>query len=194
MSVESPKEFRSPVQASGTRPHLFDYLLICAGAGVSALLADFSGVRVLTSESASPLLQGFAKTIPFHLFLPVGILLFWPIFQAGQRLLGREQGLSLGEWLVGLAWLGALALTGILTWKGAGSAPDILTGPEIIHSLVSGYIFCTIALGSIAVLLILVNLLTLWRPRPWTHTFGLVLLMWPLVLLAAIRFLNLKLE
>ncbi|MBI3411801.1 MAG: hypothetical protein HY040_26010 [Planctomycetes bacterium] len=194
MSVESTKEFRSPVQPQGTRPRLLDYLLICAGAGISAMLADFSGVRVLASESASPLLQAFAKTIPFHLFLPIGILLFWPIFQAGQRVLGREQGLTAGEWLVGLSWLGALGLTGYLAWKGAGAAPEFLTGHGIIQSLVSGYIFCMIALGSIAALLIFVNLLTLWRPRPWTHTFGLVLLMWPLVPLAAFWCLNLKLE
>jgi hypothetical protein len=55
--------------------------------------------------------------LPEAMRLPEGVLLLWPVFLALQRLRGRRQGLTFGEWLWVLAWLGTALLTGLSAWE-----------------------------------------------------------------------------
>src|SRR5262245_46826097 len=105
------------------RPNWFDFLLILLGCALSLLLTDLSSFRAQPREStptwlaeplqrapkdATPdvLLAGSQRTVlgllPYLLFLPLGILLLWPLFYFKQRLGGRTQGPTAGEWLWGL--------------------------------------------------------------------------------------------
>src|SRR5687767_3012056 len=94
MSQASPTPPATAAEA--TRPRFLDYLLILAGMAVSALLADWSGVRA-GRESAPTFRQVFLNNAPFLVLLPVGVVLFWPVFHLTQRILGRKAELTWGE-------------------------------------------------------------------------------------------------
>lgn len=193
MSTASPTDARAAPPP--TRPRLLDYALICVGVSLSAVLAEFAEVTASVSDtSPSLLIQVFLKTFAFQLFLPVGIILFWPVFFGTQRVFGRQQPLTMGEWLWGLSWLGCLFLVGYLAWKGLGDPPAFLGGADFKQKVVMGYVLGTAAIGTLAALLTLLSLLTIWKPQPWTHTFGLVLLMWPLVPLTGLWLLGIRLD
>ncbi len=51
--------------------------------------------------------------------------------------------------------------------------------------MVVGYALAVLSLGVIALLVTLLDLVGRW-PRPWTHRFGLVLLVWPALPLAVL--------
>jgi hypothetical protein len=184
-------------QAQGgvpSRPRLLDYALILAGCSLSLLLADLSGWRAVAAGDAStPLLQAFLKIVPHMLFLPVGVLLFWPLFYATQKVLGRQQTLSAGEWLWGLAWLADLALTAWIAWQALGAPPEFLVAPGFRRGVLIGYVISVLALAVICVILALVGLVFRWQ-QPWTHSFGLMLMIWPVSPLAALWMQNVKLE
>jgi hypothetical protein len=179
------------------RPNWFDFLLILLGCALSLLLTDLSGFRAVPGEStpawlgeplrsSSPDVQRtLLGLLPYLLFLPLGILLLWPLFYFKQRLGGRTQGPTAGEWLWGLTWLGAVLLTTWILWQGLGSVPEFLSPEKVKKGIFVGYAVGVLALGAVALLTGLVDLIARW-PRPWTHHFVIALLIWPALILGAL--------
>jgi len=178
-----------------SQPTWLDYLGILCGCGVSQLLTmlcEQRGLRALAPDELPPLVgEPLVALLPFLLLLPVGIVLFWPVFHATQRVLGRPAGLTFGEWLWGVAWLLAVALTAWIVWNYGGSPPELLASDAFKRYLIAGYALAVVSLGAIALLLALIDLVGRW-PLPWTHRFGLVLLIWPALPLAALWALDIQ--
>jgi hypothetical protein len=176
------------------RVRFLDYLLLLCGCGLSLWLAELMEVRLESRASdPSPFRQVFHQILPKLLFLPLGLQLFWPFFFAEQRFLGRKQSLTMGEWLLGLAWLGTLALVGWIIWQATGNIPEMLVTRSFRHNLVFGYMLTVLSLGAIALVLWILDLM--WRrAQPWTHTLGLALMVWPNVPLACMWVGGMKLE
>src|SRR5262249_12113972 len=174
-AVRPPVMMSTP--AAPTRPRFVDYLLLLVGVMLSALLGALSELRV-DSTSTNPWLLAWAQLFPFFLFLPVGIILLWPIFFTTQKIFGRPQSLPSADWLLGLAWLGAVALSAWIAWKASGAAPEALTSAGFKQTVVLVYVLFTLSIGAISVVLLLVGLVGRWS-QPWTHTLALALFMWP---------------
>src|SRR4051794_26565145 len=93
------------------RPTLFDFVLVVAGFGLSLFLFQADSLRV-TPAPGAPLaaVTYLVPILPQLVRLPEGVILLWPIFYLSQRVLGRHQGLTSGEWL----WVFAWAVTALL--------------------------------------------------------------------------------
>jgi len=165
-------------------PSYFDYFLLITGIAISLLLGNMSGLQIDAANTVG-LAKAYRVTLPQLLFLPMGAVLFWPIFFGIQRLMGRELGMTLGEWLWGLAWLGNLFFASWFLWHGLGSMPVALA--DLHTKIAAGYVLFLFAMSVIAILLFLVDLVRS-SPLPWTHRFCLALLGWPILPLAAIYF------
>jgi hypothetical protein len=171
---------------SVARPAWLDYLLMLFGCGLSLFLTELSGLRAVQRGAVPPALgPALLAVLPALLLLPVGILLLWPLFYTTQRLRGRPPGLSAGEWLWGLAWLFAVALCGWVAWKYWGSPPEVLVSESFQRYVIVGYALAVLSLGAIALLVTVLDLIGRWA-RPWTHRFGLALLVWPAFPLAVL--------
>jgi hypothetical protein len=110
--------------------------------------------------------------------LPEGIILLWPLFFVPQWF-RRSEGLTAGEWLWLLSWLGMLLLTGLTAW-------DVLLGlPEGLaaHAAKPRLLWYMIVAPSLGALGLLVAIVSLFRatPPPWTHWQALALVLWPLL-------------
>jgi hypothetical protein len=172
--------------APGPQPTWLDYLLILCGCGLSLFLTQLSALRAVGGEELpSSLGPPLLTILPELLLLPVGIVLCWPVFYTAQRVRGRPHGLTSGEWLWGVAWLLAVALTTWIVWKYGGSPPEVVVSDDFKRYVVVGYILAVLSLGVIALLLTLIDLVGRWV-QPWTHRFGLVLLIWPALPLAVL--------
>jgi hypothetical protein len=176
------------------RPTLFDFCCILLGFTFSLILSGWSGLRA----SATPATPDAVAThllpfLPALLFLPVGVLLFWPLFYLTQWLRGRGEPLSSGEWLWGVAWLGVLPLTAWVAWQNFGTLPEAVESSTLKHGIFVGYAVGTLALAVMALIVTLVGLVARWRP-PWTHSCCLALLMWPVLPLAALFLWDIKLQ
>jgi hypothetical protein len=177
-----------------SRPRLVDYFLILLGCGLSLILAELSGLKPVLPDSPLPAYRALVvKVVPQLLFLPAGILLMWPVFYTLQWLFGRAQSLTAGEWLWGLAWLGALVLTIWVIWKGLGTLPEFMSGEGFRKGMVVGHVVAVLALAAIALVVLLIGLIGRWQ-QPWTHAFALVLMLWPVLPLAVLWLWNVKLE
>lgn len=186
-------------------PGLVDYFLILLGCALSFYLIRLghplgdlgaappkAGVRYIghlkvepgPQAENSPALRYLLLTLPDLLRLPEGIILLWPIFHVLQRLGGRKQGLTSGEWLWVFAWLGTALLTALAAWAHWGGLPGSFAAqaswPPVIW-----YVVLLPSMSLIAVLVMLFGLLGRWQ-LPWTHSLGLVLIIWPVVPLALI--------
>jgi hypothetical protein len=172
-------------ETAPARPLLLDYLLLLAGFGLSLLLCRMASLRVEMDESAVPaLLRDFLPLLPDLLRLPEGVILLWPVFHFGQKLVGRRQALTSAEWLWVFAWFGTVAVNGLAAWKQWGAMPDLVashtTWPPVIW-----YAILVPSLAILALFLALVGLLR-WGVPPWTHNLALALLLWPIAPLVAI--------
>lgn len=187
---------RSPTTARepGSQPSVFDYLFLFLGIGISALLSDMTGLKTkLVDGVPGPATQALLDVLPALLFMPVGVILFWPVFYGTQWLAGRSRGLSAGEWLIGLAWLAALAFAGWCIGKGTGSLPEFLTDDDFKRYAVLGYILFMVSMGALALVIWLFGLVARWQ-QPWTHTLSLALVLWPALPLVVIWLGNIKME
>src|SRR5688500_14536066 len=107
-----------PVPAPPPRPNWLDYLLILVGVALSLVLTDLSGYRALPTADTPAAVSGVAlRSVPHMLFLPLGILLLWPLFYLTQKMAGRTEPLTPAEWLWGVAWLAAVALAVWICWQ-----------------------------------------------------------------------------
>src|SRR5262249_51434532 len=106
------------------------------------------------------------------------------MFYGTQRLLGRRLPLSAGEWLWGVAWLGTVLITGWVMWAHLGTLPAFAENldypPQFLWTIIAGT-----AMAVTALLIGLVSLVVRWS-QPWTHSFGLMLLIWPMIPLGAL--------
>jgi hypothetical protein len=171
------------------RPTLVDYLFLLAGVGLSLYLLRLGPMSVEAQPGAvPPVYEGLIPFLPDLMRLPEGILLVWPFFFATQRILGRSQPLTSCEWLWVLAWIGVALLTGLSAWEQAGTLPEFLQS----HVKTPRYLWYVVFVPSMAALAIILSLLGLLtrRPAPWTHTFGLALLTWPVAPLVGILLLG----
>src|SRR5262249_45706156 len=109
--------------------------------------------------------------------------LLWPVFYTVQKMVGRPQALSAGEWLWGVTWLGTLLLAIWVIWVHFGKpdfANDLEYSPQSIWTII-----LTPTLAGFGLVIGLTSLIARWR-QPWTHTFGLVLVIWPVIPLAGL--------
>jgi hypothetical protein len=157
-----------------------EYLLLLLGCAISLLLTEYTGLKaVRTDHSPGWMSPALATILPYLLLLPVGLILWWPVFFALGRLRGRPHDLSLVEWIWGCLWLGDLVLViGIISFHALGAnVPALETMREIIGPLlrVLSVVLAGVAIGLVG--------LGYWLrlPRPWTHHFGLAMLLWPLL-------------
>ncbi|HYT88015.1 MAG TPA: hypothetical protein VEL76_04790 [Gemmataceae bacterium] len=190
--VERAPRAAKPVAAPAvplSRPLWFDFFLIMLGCALSHFLADWSRFVALPSdtpgETPESVKELLLPSLPRLLFLPLGVLLFWPIFYLTQRLAGRKQALSAGEWLWGVAWLGAVLLSVWIVWQrwGPNSLPGFLDPENCRRTIFVSYVVGSMALAAVALLIGLIDLIGRWG-QPWTHHCCLALVMWPLVPLA----------
>ena len=194
MATATASQTAPPQPEPATCPALFDFLLLLLGAGVSTALAGVTGLRMVLPENASgPAWQNLRDVLPTALFLPVGVILCWPIFYTTQWLRGRRPGLTAGEWLLGLAWLAALAFTGWSAGKGAGILPGFFAEDDFKKYAVLGYILFMLSMGALAVAIWLIGLVGRWQ-QPWTHTLSLALMIWPAAPLLVVWLANIKME
>lgn len=167
-------------------PTFVDYFLMLLGGGLSCLLAELSGLHADVAGS------GFQRAVhgvlPELLFLPMGIALFWPIFFSLQSLRGRQHGMTMGEWLWGVAWLANLFFATWFLWNGVATMPAFLDFKE---QITMGYLLFLFLMAVVAALLLLLGFVQR-GPIPWTHRFCLVLLIWPIVPLLIMWFGNIK--
>ncbi|HYV34617.1 MAG TPA: hypothetical protein VE988_02870 [Gemmataceae bacterium] len=166
------------------RPTWFDFLFILAGVSISLLLAQWSAFTPRDTDATPAWVKDHVLPfLPTLLFLPVGILLFWPLFFLTQWLRGRTDAMSSGEWLWGVAWLAVLPWTCWVVWQRWDTLPETLQPEHSKRWIFLGYAVGVLALGSLAAILTLLGVFGRWR-QPWTHSFCLVLLIWPAIWLA----------
>jgi hypothetical protein len=171
--------------APPSRPTLFDFLLVVSGFALSLFLSRWPTLQVVpgpdTPEAAANYL---VPILPQLVRLPEGVILLWPVFLITQRLLGRKQGLTWGEWLWVIAWLATVLLLGLVAWQTTSTVPEFVRD-QLPRVFVLSYLFLLPALAAVALVLMLVGLAARWQ-RPWTHNFALVLLAWPALPVAGI--------
>src|SRR5262249_42488681 len=161
-------------------PTWFDFLCLLAGFGVSLVLTEWSGFAAKETEQTPPWVRDHAlRVLPALLFAPVGPLLLWPLFFLTQRVRGRTEAMSSGEWPWGVAWLAVLPWVAGVGWQHWDpSAAEALAPAAVKRWLFVGYAIGTLSLGALAGLLAVLGLLGRGRP-PWTHSLCLALLLWP---------------
>jgi hypothetical protein len=173
------------VPAPRPRPLWLDFFLILLGCAVSLLLTEISGLHAHATSETPAEVRLLLPLLPRLLLLPVGILLFWPLFYLTQKIAGRKQPLSAGEWLWGVAWLGAVTLTVWICWQAWGTPPEALRPENFAKQVFVGYAVGVLALASFALIIGLVDMIGRWG-QPWTHHLCLALLMWPQLPLLAL--------
>jgi probable H4MPT-linked C1 transfer pathway protein len=175
-----------PAPDRPSRPTVVDYFFILFGFSLSLYLCRLDPLPVRPADAVQdarvrpliPLLSDLMR-------LPEGAVLMWPVFLALQRVLGRKRGLTSVEWLWVLSWLGVAVLTGL----SVGSAFDLYRDPTLRGWVESApRLWYAVLVPSIAGLALLLWLIGLFArtPPPWTHTFGLALLAWPVLPLAGV--------
>ena len=193
-SSARPRERLADQYSPAFRPTLVDFFCILIGFAISLVLTRWSKLgAAATAATPQPVAEHLLGLLPTLLLLPIGILLFWPLFYFTQRLRGRREWMSSGEWLWGLAWLAVLPLVAWLIWQRWDTLPELLDPATIKDSVFAGYTVGVLGLGSVALLIALVGLFGRWR-QPWTHTFCLALLIWPLLPVGALFLWDIKLQ
>jgi hypothetical protein len=180
---------QKPPPAPPTRPHLLDYFLLLGGFAVSLYLMDLHpwSVQPLDSITSEPW-RRIIEFLPRLVRLPEGVILFFPLFFLPQFILGRRFEISTGEWLWIIAWCGTALLTGIAVTRALNGLPDWFAPYAQVVRLIWHVGFGT-ALAVVALVLIIYNLFRR-APMPWTHGFGLALVVWPIPPLVGILLLT----
>lgn len=162
-----------------------DYLLVLLGFALSTYLTRIDPLAVEARDMvADPRLRTAATYLPDVMRLPEGVLLLGPLFLVTQVVAGRRQGLTSIEWLWLLSWLGVAALASLTAWKTAVVFPAAV----LPYLALAPRLWYVILVPSMAVLGVALRVLGLFsrRPAPWTHSFGLALLVWPVLPLVGI--------
>jgi hypothetical protein len=171
------------------RPSVVDYLFLLVGASLSLYLIELG---VLTAEGGETSTPAFLHFLPHAMRIPEGILLLWPLFYVTQRLRGRKEGLTAVEWLWIIGWIGIAVLTLLAALQTTGNLPESMQKYAATPRRLWYYVFAPVLAG-LAVLLGMGGLLRR-GPSPWTHTFGIALLLWPVGPLAVVLALGAALK
>jgi hypothetical protein len=184
---------RTSTAYPASRPNVVDYFFLFVGSSLSLYLMSLDPIAV---QAKSTVENAFAREavglLPLPMRLTEGVVLMWPFFLVSQWLTGRSQGLTSGEWLWVLAWIGLALLTGLAAWEHYASQSI----PEALKPLFQNYrprhLWYLIVVPSMGVLALLFGLLgALGRGQtPWTHPFSLVLVIWPALPLGGILLLG----
>jgi len=178
--------FQHPKIAAQPSPTIVDYFLMIAGFSLSLYLIRFQPWYVKSREDLPASLAELVRQLGDMMRLTEGVVLLWPLFQATQSLRGRNHSLTGAEWLWVIAWICVALLTGLAVW----GHPDKSALPEWLreHADKPQGIYYMVVAPSMAVLAALFAVIGLVRrtPLPWTHTFSLALVTWPVLPLAGI--------
>jgi hypothetical protein len=198
----------APPPDPGSRPTILDYFLLLIGCALSFYLIRIGDPPVVPGASETkpairyvghlriepgprawfPPLQYLVRTLPDLLRIQEGILLLWPLFFGIQRTMGRNVALTSGEWLWVFAWLGTAALNALAGGNRWGMLPAFMVGWASWLPVI-WYFFLAPSMALIAAFVVVLGLIR--GPRlPWTHTFGLALVIWPALPLTAILLLG----
>ncbi len=177
----------SPLPPPWTRPGLADFFLLFAGFGLSLYLLRLHPLHAEANASLTPsAARQVVAFLPDLMRLPEGVVLLWPLFLGLQRVSGRPrtQALTSGEWLWVLDWAGTAFLAAVAGLRVLGWVP---AGVEAYSGLPQRFWYLVLvpSMAALAVLLVLFGFLNR-RQAPWTHTLGLVLVLWPAPPLAAL--------
>ena len=178
------REQRNP--AVPERPTLVDYFLILAGFSLSLFLIRMKPWRFDAKDNLAAPVADLVAQLGDLIRLTEGVVLLWPLFLAVQSVRGRGQSLTAGEWLWVIAWLCVAVFTGLAAWEhfSKGPLPDWIKDhadtPRRIY-----YMVVAPAMAALAALFALGGLVTR-AVVPWTHSFSLALVTWPVVPLAGI--------
>jgi hypothetical protein len=166
------------------RPTLVDYVFLLVGVSLSLYLMLLSPLTADPGEDSTTTATLLVAFLPGPLRLTEGVVLLWPFFLATQRLRGRKEGLTAVEWLWVISWIGVAVLTLLAALDSTGGLPEFLRKYAAAPRKLWYYIFAP----SIAALALLLGLAGIVRrgPPPWTHTFGIALVLWPVAPLAGI--------
>jgi hypothetical protein len=171
-----------------SRPTLFDFLLIVGGFALSLFLfREVQGDSLQVTPAPDAPARAAAHLVPLLpqlVCLTEGVILLWPLFFFAQRVRGRREGLTSGEWLWVFAWLAVALLAVVAAWQKWGPVPDFLRD-HLKWVFILGYIIVLPSLAAIGLVLVLAGLFGR-RQQPWTHAFGLVLVIWPALPIAGI--------
>jgi hypothetical protein len=161
-----------------SRPCFFDYLFLLGGMGLSLYLMELAPLQAEADVTLpDPRLADVIAFLPKLMRFPEGILLLWPLFFVTQ-FPGRSIALTLGEWLWLFAWMGLALLTILTAWEHLAGLPSFMQ-PHAAKPRMLWYVVVMPAMGVLALVFLSVSL---FRPTPpWTHYFGLALILWPTV-------------
>lgn len=159
-----------------SRPSLVDYLAILGGMALSVYLISLSPLTAVPSNPVSPRVAQAFAFLATAARLPEGIVLLWPLFFLTQ-FFSRTDGLTAGEWLWLLSFVGTLLLTALTAWQYLLGLPESFQ-PHAAKPRVLWHLTLPPALAGLALLVLAVDLFRA-RPTPWTHNFGLALVLWP---------------
>ena len=167
------------------RPTIVDYFLMLAGYSLSLFLIRLSPWKFFDpKEGLSAPVEDLVGNLGDIMRLTEGVVLLWPLFLATQSLRGRAQGLTAGEWLWVIAWLCIVLLTALAAWGKWGTLPEWLRDnankPRTIY-----YLIVAPSMGVLAAVFAVVGLVGRGQ-SPWTHSFSLALVTWPVLPLAGI--------
>ena len=169
---------RALIAVAPSRPTLLDYVLFLAGGSLSLFLMSFSPLLVKPSHDNWPAsLNEFIAFLPAAMRLPEGIVLMGPLFYVTQLVRRRAWALTSLEWLWAISWLGVVVLAAVAAWHRSGTMPEFLE-PYAAMPRKLWYLIFVPSMGALAAVLGIVGMVRR-AAVPWTHTFGMVLLVWP---------------
>jgi hypothetical protein len=176
---------RASIVVTSSRPTLVDYIFLLVGGSLSLYLLSLSPLLVKPATNASSsALHTFIAFLPAAMRLPEGIVLMGPIFYVMQLTRRRGWGLTSLEWLWVINGLGVAVLSGLAAWDRLGTLPHSMQP----YATMPAKLWYLIFVPSMAALAALLGLVAMVRRAavPWTHTFGFVLLLWPIAPLLGI--------
>jgi hypothetical protein len=159
-----------------SRPSLVDHLAILAGVALSVYLLRLAPLAVKPTNPLDPRVAQAFEFLAVAMRLSEGIILLWPVFFILQWF-GRNDGLTAGEWLWLLCWVGILLLTALTAWEYLLGLPPSLQ-PHADKPRILWYLLVAPALAALALVVLIVDLFRSYTP-PWTHALGLALVLWP---------------
>ncbi len=173
----------TPRPVAPERPNGFDFFVMLLGFSVSLLLLQLRLPVVVPRDPADALVnQSLLPWLKMTMRLSEGVVLMWPILFTAQRVLGRTQKITVVEWL----WIGSWLC--VATFNVFALVVGLLPEDALRNNLDAlaywpSFAWYLVVEPLVALAALLLGLLAAVRrtPVPWTHSFGVVLLIWPVL-------------